>query len=157
MLPFKKILCPTDFSEPSMEAVRAANELTLHFAAKLYLAHVIRGTPGVGLGRFGEGLDAFDIVGYEKALARDARRRLKDLIGNIVSNEARVGVVVTLGDPAKGILEIAEKEKVDLIVIATHGRTGWPHLVTGSVAEKVVRHASCPVLTIRMPRKQTTG
>jgi len=64
--------------------------------------------------------------------------------------------MVTLGDPAKGILEIAEKERVDLIVIATHGRTGWPHLVTGSVAEKVVRHASSPVLTIRMPRKQTT-
>jgi len=113
--------------------------------------------PSAGLGQLGKGLDAFDMVGYEKALARDARRRLKDLIGKIVSEDATVEVLVELGDPAKGILEIAEKKKVDLIVIATHGRTGWPHFVAGSVAEKVVRQASCPVLTIRMPRKQTTA
>ncbi|HUV14514.1 MAG TPA: universal stress protein, partial [Acidobacteriota bacterium] len=59
--------------------------------------------------------------------------------------------MVSYGDPAKEIVRIAEEESVDLIVIATHGLTGWQHLVFGSVAEKVVRTAKCPVLTVRCP------
>jgi len=149
MLPFKRILCPTDFSEPSLEAVRAASELAGHFSAKLYLVHVVHPTPSMSLGQLGEGLEAFDVLGYEKALAAAAKKRLRSLIGEAVSSELQAETVVVAGDPARRILELADEKKADLILIATHGRTGWAHLVAGSVAEKVVRYASCPVLTVR--------
>jgi nucleotide-binding universal stress UspA family protein len=65
----------------------------------------------------------------------------------------RVHPIVAYGSPADEIVRIANEENIDLIVIATHGRTGWRHLVSGSVTEKVVRIASHPVLTIRTPKK----
>jgi len=61
--------------------------------------------------------------------------------------------IVVLGGAADEIIRISGEEKVDLIVIATHGQTGWRHMVFGSVAEKVVRLAPCPVLTVRAPHK----
>ena len=104
----------------------------------------------MSLGPLGEGLEAFDILGYEKALGATAKKRLKGLIGQDVSTELQAETLVVAGDPARKVLELADEKKADLIVIATHGRTGWAHLVAGSVAEKVVRHASCPVMTVRM-------
>ena len=151
MLPFNRILCPTDFSPPASEAVRVAAELAGRFSAQLFLAHVVHPAPGMSLGQLGEGLEAFDIRGYEKALVAAAKRKLKNLIGEAVPTELQAETVVVAGDPAKRILDLAEENKIDLIIISTHGRTGWHRLVAGSVAEKLVRHASCPVLTVRMP------
>jgi universal stress protein A len=71
-----------------------------------------------------------------------------------VSPEVRTLATVVTGDPAPEIVRLAEQEVVDLIVIATHGQSGWRHFVFGSVAEKVVRLAPCPVLTIRAPREE---
>ena len=79
MLPVNRILCPTDFSPPASEAVRVAAELAGHFSAQLFLAHVVHPAPGMSLGQLGEGLEAFDVRGYEKALVAAAKRKLKVL------------------------------------------------------------------------------
>jgi len=72
-----------------------------------------------------------------------------------VSRELHVRQIVVLGEAADEIVRMSEEQRVDLIVIATHGQTGWRHMVFGSVAEKVVRLAPCPVLTIRAPHKES--
>jgi nucleotide-binding universal stress UspA family protein len=146
MLPIKTILCPTDFSEPSLDAVKTASELAIHFAADLCLAYVV---PTIPLPTSDPAYD-FELPEYEKILHDDAVKKLRDLQGEVRTSELSVRAVVGHGQAADEIVIIAEKEKADLIVIATHGSTGLRHFVFGSVAEKVVRTSSCPVLTLRV-------
>jgi nucleotide-binding universal stress UspA family protein len=154
MLPFQKILCPTDFSEPAGVALRAAAELVQHFSAELLLVHVIPPVPAAYPYPDPPVASSFDIPLYQQELAIRAEKGLEDLVSREVSREVRVRTRVVDGDPAGQVLQMAEQEHADLIVIATHGMTGWRHLVFGSVAEKVVRLAPCPVLTIRAPREE---
>jgi nucleotide-binding universal stress UspA family protein len=151
LLPFKKILCPTDFSEPSLTALKDAGELALHFAAELVVIHVIPPVPSQPpypdppvAWSFSEALSQ-----QEMALAAD--NALKGAVAQKVSPKVRTLATVVTGEPAAEIVRLAGEEYADLIVIATHGQTGWRHLVFGSVAEKVLRLAPCPVLTIRPP------
>ena len=148
MLPFKKILCPTDFSEAAFVALKRAEELARHFAAELIVAHVIPTLPGPHLFPDPQAPFNFDVPLFQQELAIKAEHMLKDLVSH-----HKVGTqgVVTTGEAAPEILRIAQQEHVDLIVIASHGLTGWRRLVHGSVAEKVVRQAACPVLTIVAP------
>jgi universal stress protein A len=148
MLPFKRILCPTDFSEPAFTALKRAEELARHFSAELLVMHVIPSLPGPHTYADPPLATSFDVPMFQQELAIKAEQMLKDLVAH-----HKVGTrdLVTTGDPAPEILRIAAKEHVDLIVIASHGQTGWRRLVFGSVAEKVVRHAPCPVLTITAP------
>ena len=145
MLPLKKILYPTDFSEASYEALKVANELAVHFSAELWVVHAISPlatttSPG-----------GFSLIAeMEKA----AQTSLQEVIKERIPKEVHIRQSITIGGAADEILRIAEQERVDLIVIGTHGQTGWRHAVFGSVAEKVVRLASCPVLSIRAPHKQ---
>jgi nucleotide-binding universal stress UspA family protein len=149
MLPIGKILCPTDFSQPSYEALDVATELAAHFSAKLLIIHVIVPVPVPQASPSGPP-PAFDIASYEKQLEASSNESLDALIHERISGEVPdVQTSVLIGDAAYEITRIAEDEKVDLIVIATHGRTGWRRFLFGSVAEKVVRLASCPVLTIQ--------
>lgn len=151
MLPFKKILCPTDFSAPALVALKRAEELARHFSAELIVAHAI---PDVsGSHSFPDPQAEFnsDVPLYEPELAIYAENLLKDLVSQQISPDVRTRDLVTTGEPAPEILRIAAQEHVDLIVIASHGETGWRRLVFGSVAENVVRHAPCPVLTIMAP------
>ena len=145
MLPFKKILYPTDFSEASYEALKASNELALHFSAELCLVHVV--SPAV------QTSPEFAPSVLPCRNGRSAEKSLQEVIKQKVSKELQVRQIVVLGGAADQIIPISEEEKVDLIVIATHKQTGWRHMVFGSVAEKVVRLAPCPVLTIRAPHK----
>ena len=147
MLPFKKILYPTDFSEASYEALKAANELALHFSTELYLVHVVSSLLKKLLR-----ILAYVLSILEK-METAAKNSLQEVVKQRVSKELHTHQIVLLGGAAYEIIRIAEEEKVDLIVIATHGQTGWRHLVFGSVAEKVVQLAPCPVLTIRAPHK----
>jgi nucleotide-binding universal stress UspA family protein len=149
MLPVKKILCPTDFSEPSYEALAAANELALHFAAELYVVHVVGLVPVASPAPVD-----FNVPLYQGELEASARKMLQEVIEQKVSNELKVHSIVVLGEAADNIVAITEEEDIDLIVIATHGRTGWRRLIFGSVAEKVIRLAPRPVLTIRAPREE---
>jgi len=148
MLPFKKILCPTDFSEPAFVALKRAEELARHFAAELIVAHVIPTLPGPHSFPDPQAALNFEVPLFQQELAIKADQMLKDLVSH-----HKVGTrdLVTTGEAAPEILRIAQEEHVDLIVIASHGRTGWRRLVQGSVAEKVVRQATCPVLTIAVP------
>ena len=151
MLPFKKILCPIDFSEPSHLALKRADELAGHFGAELLVTHVIPPVPGPHSYQDPPVASSFDVPLYQQELAIYAEKILKDLVSHQVSPEVRTRDLVTTGEAAPEILRIADKERVDLIVIASHGLTGWRRLVFGSVAEKVVRQAPCPVLTIVAP------
>jgi nucleotide-binding universal stress UspA family protein len=157
MLPFKKILCPTDFSEPSYEALKAANELALHFSSELYLVHVVAPIPRLSALEAPEvpgGPYDFNIPLHLEKLEEEANTRLNQVVKEKISKEVQVRSMVVHGRAADEIVRVAEKEKVDLIVIATHGETGWQHFFSGSVTEKVVRIATHPVLTIRAPRKK---
>ncbi|MGO8761287.1 MAG: universal stress protein [Desulfobaccales bacterium] len=151
MLPFRKILCPTDFSEPALTALKRAGELARHFGAELIVAHAIPPVPGPHSFPDPQANFNFDLPLYQQELAIHAEKVLKELVSHQVSPEVRTRDLVTTGEAAPEILRMAQKEQVDLIVIATHGLTGWRRLVFGSVAEKVVRQAPCPVLTIVAP------
>ncbi|MFQ5738766.1 MAG: universal stress protein [Acidobacteriota bacterium] len=150
MLPFKKILAPTDFSQSSLKAVERAAELAAHFASELCLVHVHAPVPAMPPDlNYGFELPVYD----DGALSR-AEERLREVVEKSLSPDLMVRTFVQYGDPAREITRIAEEERLDLIVIATHGLTGWRHLVFGSVAEKVLRSAPCPVLTLRFPETE---
>jgi universal stress protein A len=150
MLPFKKIICPTDFSEPSLIAVRAAVELAEHFGAFLCLLHVVSLTPVMASPMIPA---TFDVGSYQKALEEDAAAKLRKIVADLVPATLRTCQPrVKSGYPPDEIIGLAEKEETDLIVLATHGLTGWRHILYGSVAERVVQFAPCPVLAIRPPR-----
>jgi nucleotide-binding universal stress UspA family protein len=134
----RHILTPTDFSAPATQAVTGAFELAQTFGAKLSLLHVIE-VPAY----------AIEVALPLEALERDARRELARLLPEAEAAHVEVTRLVNMGVPSQNIVETAAAEQVDLIVMATHGRTGLSHLVLGSVAERVVRLAPCPVLTIR--------
>ena len=143
-LPWKKILCPIDFSEPARAAMSAAVELSLHFEAELTLFHSYQ-LPGYTLP---EG----SVVASPKMLqdladqAEAHLREWKQLAETM--GAARVQTGKGIGDPAVEVVELAREGAFDLIVVGTHGRSGIRHALLGSIAERVVRHARCPVLTI---------
>jgi nucleotide-binding universal stress UspA family protein len=150
MLPFKKILCPSDFSEASGLAVGAATEIALQFQAQLYLVHVVPVLPALPP----DPNFVIEVPEYERALHADAERQLEALSEDLTGRGLVVHTMVRHGDAGREIVRVAKTEAIDLIVIATHGVTGWQHVMFGSVAEKVVRLAHRPVLTIPAPREQ---
>lgn len=150
MLPFKKILWPTDFSEPSFEALKAAIELASRFSAELYAVNVVSSLPVVP---GPSGPTSFNVSLYEEELQESAENSIKEIIENKIPEGIKTHSVVIAGLVADEIVQEAEKQKVDLIVTSTHGERGWRHLIFGSVAEKVVRMAPCPVLVVHAPKK----
>jgi len=145
LLPFRRILWPTDFSDASYEALQAANELASHFEAELILLHVVHPiavVPGPVPGQFNG-------PAYQRSVEAHALKTLQDITKKKVSDHIKVRTGVLIGPAANAIVDSAIKEEADLIVIATHGETGLQKLVFGSVAEKVVRLTTCPVMTIR--------
>jgi universal stress protein A len=137
------ILAPTDFSEYSKQAVECARELAQKFGAKLLLLHVVELPPYLD-----EGFVPAR-TGLLEDLQRQASLDLAQVLLEAQGAKVEISRQVVVGIPYRTIVEVAAAEKVDLIVMATHGRTGLSHLVMGSVAERVVRTAPCPVLTIR--------
>ena len=145
MLPVKKILCPTDFSDPAEECIEAASDLALHFGAELIVLHVVPVIPTLPP----DPNYVFKIPEYEQYLHADAEKQLRQVRERLAAKKVSVRTLLTHGAAAEEIVTSAKKENADLIVIATHGATGWQRLVFGSVTEKVVRLAECPVLTMR--------
>ncbi len=148
----KRILCPLDFSKTSMKALHIADELSKQFKAELLIFHAV-----LPVSTITEETDysfyKFDVPTYEQKLLRAAKERLQTIIIRKVSHN-KVRSVVQPGDPARIIIKTAIKKRIDLIVIATHGRSGWTHMIFGSVAEKVIRLAPCPVLVVKMGNKK---
>jgi universal stress protein A len=149
MLPFKKILSPTDFSEASYEGLAAADEIAKHFSADILLVHVVE-----PLVTAPPGPATFNVAEYQRELVQFAKNGLDAVAKERFSKGVKVEQVVLEGGAASQIVHFAEKMKVDLIVIATHGQTGWRHLLFGSVSEKVVRLAPCGVLTVQVSHEE---
>jgi universal stress protein A len=138
--PYRKILCPIDFDDNSLRVLDKAIESARHFGAAVVLVHAV---PLVV--QFGDVPIPVDL--YEQQ-EKAARARLGEIAGQKLGGVEHESVVYT-GDVVGSILHAIEKFQPDLLVMATHGRSGLAHFFLGSVAEAVVRKARCPVLTIR--------
>lgn len=153
MILLKTILVATDFSPASAAALTYGRELASNFGAQLLVAHVagnVLTRPYAG----GDGISFVD-PSLQQALEAGAHRQLEALISTEDREQRRArGIVLTSNAPALAIVEYAEEEGIDLIVLGTHGRGAVAHLLVGSVAERVVRTASCPVLTVRHPEHE---
>lgn len=156
MLPFRRILAPTDFSQCAAEAFPRAVEMARAFSAELLMVHVLPLEPATpwDIPPYADfGLAAMPSSEYAEKMEGEVRQRMEALVKDGVPSGVSVRALVERGDPAREIDHTARREQVDLIVMATHGWTGWRHLVFGSVAERVLREAPCPVLVVREPGK----
>lgn len=145
MLPFRTVVFPTDFSAPAQAALAAAVEVARHFTAALHLVHVVPALPATT----SDPNFTFSVPEYEALLHAEARDKLEQLATALRGEGLSCDWSIGNGNAGREIVRIAGERGADLIVIATHGETGWRHVIFGSVAERVVQHAPCPVLTIR--------
>jgi nucleotide-binding universal stress UspA family protein len=139
-----KILFPTDFSTAGQAALELATSLARDRGAKLLIAHVEEPPMAYGGGELYYGIE------------EPNRDELRRMLSEVLPTDPAVGFEhrLLIGSPATGIVHLAEKESVDMIVMPTHGRTGVLRLLMGSVAEEVVRKAKCPVLTVKAAAKK---
>lgn len=144
MIELRRILCPIDFSDATPHALRPAVSLATEYGAELHLVHVLD-FPHPHLDALGP---AYDIMPYYKEMELEAGRRLGELVEEDVDGYASVKTSVRRGAPFLEIITMTKDDEFDLIVMPTRGRSGVDRLLFGSVAEKVVRMASCPVLTV---------
>lgn len=135
-LRLQRILLPVDFSECSRKALQYAVSFARQFHAEVVLLHVVEVVPVEG-----------HTVAVE--IREEAARQLSEWRKEIVSRATVKAVVTEAHSAHEAIVEAARESNVDMIVLGTHGRTGLAHLVLGSTAERVVRHAPCPVLVVR--------
>ncbi len=137
----KGVLVPTDFSETSDAALQHGVDMARFFGARLYFVHV----PGAT----GENFEAdFPLPEFEAAV----QKRLETFISREELARLQPEYAIRVGPTSDEIVRYAEAREVDLIVMGTHGRTGMAHLLMGSVAEQVIRLASCPVMLVRAPK-----
>ncbi len=142
----KRILVPLDFSPASRNALRFAREWAMRFGSEICLLHVVEATYPIA---------EFGAVPYSPPLSASADAHAQALTGlqNLAAHElgetTEVPVFIRDGVPYDQIVSAAREMGADLIILSTHGRTGLSHALMGSTAERVVRHATCPVLTLR--------
>ncbi len=148
MTAWKKILAPTDLSELSLPAIHYALELGLERDAEVVIYHVI-GEDGVWFGKNDPLNPATAVVPRQQERLREfVRKHFADWLGKVKVSES-----VEAGIPHLLIVNKADEENAELIVMSTHGRTGIEQIMLGSVTAKVVARASCPVLSIRPAKK----
>ncbi len=138
-LPKNSVVLPIDFSEESF----AALEIALGFVEDASHLHVVHVLPDLQAGEPG--------VIWEVMSRENRAKHVEEALHEELTDPKYEGldVRVEFGSPARHIVDVAAEVKADMIVISSHGRTGWRHLLLGSVTEAVVRHAHCPVLVIR--------
>ena len=141
MIEFSTILYLTDFSESSEYACQYAISIAGKYGCRICVAHVIE--PFTYADDFG-----IDYAAQFREMEATARRLLDKTVASMKSTGADVEGVILSGNPSAEIVKFAEEETIDLIVMATHGRSGVEHLLMGSVAEKVLRKSPCPVMTV---------
>jgi nucleotide-binding universal stress UspA family protein len=152
MIALKQILVATDFGEASDVALRYGRTLAKYFGAELHVLHVAQNAYLNAVGS-----DAYVAMapGLQDEVEAAAKQRLAELvIDSDKSGPPTTAVVQTSTSPVFTILEYAKRNKIALIVMGTHGRGPMAHLLMGSVAERVVRLAPCPVLTVRHPEHE---
>jgi len=150
MLPIKNILCPTDFSDPSYDALKVADELAAHFGATLHVINVVPLVPIVEA-PIGVESASFNVASYQQELEGQSQKSLKSLTEQKISRGVTIVTEVLIGNASGEVMRYASEKAIDMIVIATHGLSGWRRFISGSTTEQIVRQASCPVLTIRKP------
>ena len=136
---FKKILVPVDFSKTSQKALDQAIALAAQSKASLVLIHVVTFTAAATV-------EQFSMIEWYQRLKEDAKKNLQKLQKRI---SIKSEIVVETGVPFDVICQTAKKKKADLIVVSTHGFSGIKHVLLGSTAERVIRHATVPVLVVR--------
>jgi universal stress protein A len=145
MIQLARILLPTDFSEFSSEATKYACALAEQFDAELHLLHVLEihqsTTPDFAMG--------LALPSRTKESRKAAEKALENVLDSKWAEGRKVVKAILEGTPFLEIIRCAKEHGIDLIVMGTHGRSGLVHVLIGSVAEKVVRKAPCPVLTVR--------
>ena len=149
MMTLKRILVATDFGEPADAALAYGREFARTFGARLDVLHVVENVLARGFGAEGY------IASYPD-LQQDVEEAARRKLDSLLSDEDREtlnarGVILTSNSPAYTIAAYAKDQGIDLIITGTHGRSAMAHLLLGSVAERVVRTAPCPVLTVRHP------
>lgn len=150
MITLKQILVPTDFSENSEVAAKYARAMASAFHAELHLMHVLEDP-------FASAFDPVSFVpppNFYEEIEAQTRGRLVRLLADWGSQQPHVEIVASRGSAFVEIIRYAKDHGIDLIVLGTHGRGPIAHMLMGSVAEKIVRKAPCPVLTIRHPQHE---
>ncbi len=147
----RKILVPVDFSESSRVALEHAVAWAGPFGAAVDVLHVWQAPAFIPTASLPEAMPA------DATLVELVKKNAEQALDRFVSAAKKGGIAVREalsepGSPAHTIVEVAKSGRYDLIVLGTHGHTGLAHALIGSVAERVVRHASCPVLTVRIQR-----
>ncbi len=151
MIKPKKILFPTDFSETSQEAAKYAVSYAREFGSKLYVLHIVNEkilSEGLNLPRL------VSVENLEAEMTKEAKKRLQLFLGEEEADKIDFETVIKKGTPFLEIVRFANENDIDLIIIGTHGHSGFEHIVFGSTAEKVVRKAPCPVLSVRPSQRE---
>ncbi len=141
----KKILVPQDFSEYSLHALKYAVTFAELFKSELIVLHIVEPIVYPADFSFGQ----VSIPAMEEEIRKHSEEQLNELVEREIPAGIRATPMIRVGKPFIEIVEVAKGENADLIVISSHGRTGMDHVLFGSTADKVVRKAPCPVLTIR--------
>ena len=139
------ILVPIDFSNYSEKALAYASEIAQSYNAQLQLLHIIEETMHPAFSVTGKS-SIFDLI---PGIKDDSKKRTEKMLNKFVSDKVKSKVFIQGGRAANDIIKFAKENSTDLIVIATHGLTGLEHMLLGSVTEKVVRMAHCPVFTVK--------
>jgi universal stress protein A len=147
----RRILVPVDFSATSLQALDRAIDLGKQFKAELLILFVVEPVIYAGLADL-DGTSA-NLQALLRSQQSAGREELARLAAQLEKRHGRLLTRIQIGQPWAVIVNEAKKSRADLIIMATHGRTGLSHLFMGSVAEKVVRSATCPVLTLRPPAR----
>lgn len=147
--PLTRLLVPVDFSEQSRSALRYAVMLAQRFGAHIDVLHVWEMPHFAGMDLMLQA-PVVDSEPLEHYVREQAAREMSDFLAEEnIRDDIHVRQRIEAGDVDVTIIKLAETEGYDLIVMGTHGRTGLAHLLMGSVAEKIIRYAPCPVLTVR--------
>jgi nucleotide-binding universal stress UspA family protein len=150
VLTLERILVPTDFSEESKHAFGFATALAEEFDANITVLFVLEVAP------FLSGMEGSPILVDPSVSSDLARRKLKAFIQAEIPKTVHVTPLLVKGNASSEIVRVAQENDIDLIVLSTRGHTVMQHLLLGSTAERVVRHAPCPVLVIRAKSKEST-
>ena len=141
----KKILVPQDFSEYSLHALKYAVTFAELFKSELIVLHIVEPIVYPADFSFGQ----VSIPAMEEEIRKHSEEQLTELVAREIPTGIKATPIIRIGKPFIEIVEVAKSENTDIIVISSHGRTGMDHVLFGSTADKVVRKAPCPVLTIR--------
>jgi len=143
----KGILFPTDFSEGSSQALQYAVDLTKKYGAKLYVVHVIYDIAKAT----GWYVPHVSMDQMYKDIQEGAKKELEKFGVEALGEVKNIERTVLTGVPHEELMNFAKKNKIDLIIMGTHGRKGIDRILFGSTAAQIVRFAPCPVLTVRLP------